>query len=416
MTAAVPVHYTVDGPPDAPVVVLAGSLGSTLAMWDPQVPALASRFRVIRYDHRGHGLSSAPAGPYELADLAADVLGLLDRLGIERAHVVGLSLGGMVATWLAAHAPERVDRAALLCTSAQLGPPELWATRAATVRAARDTGAVADAVVARWFTPGFAAREPARVAEARAMIASTHPDGYAECCGVIERMDLTADLAAVTAPTLVIAGADDAATPVEHAERIVAGIRGARLAVVADAAHVANLEQPDAVTALLLDHLTGTAPKASDHRIASAPTASDHQIASAPAAIHQREAGMEVRRAVLGDAHVDRAVAATTAFTEPFQDFLTRYAWGDVWSRPGLDRRTRSCLTLALLAGLGHENELAIHVRAAVRNGLTPDEIGEVLLHTAVYAGVPAANTAFAVAQRVLDEIAAEHASAGGDG
>jgi len=122
----------------------------------------------------------------------------------------------------------------------------------------------------------------------------------------------------------------------------------------------------------------------------------------------RHQAGMAVRRAVLGDAHVDRAIAATTPFTEPFQDFLTRYAWGDVWSRPGLDRRTRSFLTLALLAGLGHENELALHVRAAVRNGLTADEIGEVLLHTAVYAGVPAANTAFAVAQRVLTELAAE--------
>jgi 4-carboxymuconolactone decarboxylase len=118
--------------------------------------------------------------------------------------------------------------------------------------------------------------------------------------------------------------------------------------------------------------------------------------------------GMEVRRAVLGDAHVDRAVAGTTEFTAPFQDFITRYAWGDVWTRPGLDRRTRSVITLTVLTALGHENELAMHVRAAVRNGLSPDEIGEVLLHTAVYAGVPAANTAFAIAQRVLAEIAAD--------
>ncbi|HEY0359090.1 MAG TPA: 4-carboxymuconolactone decarboxylase [Mycobacteriales bacterium] len=118
--------------------------------------------------------------------------------------------------------------------------------------------------------------------------------------------------------------------------------------------------------------------------------------------------GMEVRRAVLGDAHVDRAVASTTEFTAPFQDFITRYAWGDVWTRPGLDRRTRSIVTLTVLTALGHENELAMHVRAAVRNGLSADEIGEVLLHTAVYAGVPAANTAFAVAQRVLAEISAE--------
>lgn len=260
MNAAVPLHHAVAGPPGAPVVVLGGSLGSTLAMWDPQVPGLAERFRLVRYDHRGHGGSPVPPGPYTVADLGADVLALLDRLGVERAHLVGLSLGGMVATWLAAHAPERVDRAALLCTSALLGPARLWADRAAAVRAAEDTGAVADAVVARWFTPAYAAREPDRVAAARAMIAATPPDGYAACCGAIERMDLTGDLSAVTAPTLVVAGAEDLAAPVPHAERLVAGIRGARLAVVPDAAHLANLEQPAAVTTLLLDHLTGADP------------------------------------------------------------------------------------------------------------------------------------------------------------
>jgi 3-oxoadipate enol-lactonase len=243
------------------VVLLGGSLGSALAMWDPQLPTLAERFRVIRYDHRGHGGSALPAGPYELADLGGDVLALLDRLGVERAHHVGLSLGGMVAMWLAAHAPERVDRLALLCTSAQLGPPQRWIDRAAAVLAAGDTGAVADAVVAGWFTPGYAAREPARVAAARAMIAATPPDGYAACCGAIERMDLTGDLASITAPTLVIAGAEDPAAPLVHAERLVAGIRGARLSVVPDAAHVANLEQPAAVTKLLLDHLSSRNPE-----------------------------------------------------------------------------------------------------------------------------------------------------------
>jgi 4-carboxymuconolactone decarboxylase len=118
----------------------------------------------------------------------------------------------------------------------------------------------------------------------------------------------------------------------------------------------------------------------------------------------RREAGMRVRREVLGDAHVDRSAARTTDFTAPFQDFITRVAWGDVWTREGLDRRTRSCITLAVLTALGREGELALHVRAARRNGLTPAEIGEVLLHTAVYAGVPAANAAFAIAQKVLEE------------
>ena len=248
------VHHVIDGPSDAPVVLLSNSLGSTLAMWDPQVPALAERFRVVRYDHRGHGGSPVPPGPYELADVASDALALLDRLGVERAHVCGLSLGGMVGMWLAIHAPERVGRLGLLCTSAKLGPPSMWQERAATVRA-EGTEAIADAGIGRWLTAGFAERHPDMAAALRAMIAGQPDEGYAELCGVIERMDLVADLGRIAAPTLVIAGAEDPATPPEHAERIAAAVPGARLEVLDGAAHLANVEQPEAVTALLLDHL-----------------------------------------------------------------------------------------------------------------------------------------------------------------
>ncbi|ASU84761.1 3-oxoadipate enol-lactonase [Nocardiopsis gilva YIM 90087] len=260
---SIDVHSTVHGPPGAPVVVLSGSLGSTLEMWEPQVAALAQRFRVVRYDIRGHGRSPVPEGPYEMADLGGDVLRLLDRLGADRVRFAGLSIGGMTGLWLAAHAPERVERLAVLCTSALLGPAETWAQRAATVRA-EGTGAVADAAVGRWFTPGFAEREPSVVERIRAMVASTPAEGYAGCCAAIERMDLRADLAAITAPTLVIAGAEDPSTPPEHAERITAGIGGARLRVVADAAHLASWEQADEVNGLLLDHFAAatTHPKA----------------------------------------------------------------------------------------------------------------------------------------------------------
>jgi 3-oxoadipate enol-lactonase len=248
-------HHVIAGPSDAPVVLLSNSLGSTLAMWDPQVPALAERFRVVRYDHRGHGGSPAPPGPYDLADVAGDALALLDRLGVERAHVCGLSLGGMVGMWLASHAPERVGRLGLLCTSAKLGPPSMWQERAATVRA-EGTEAIADAGIGRWLTPGFAERRPDVAAELRAMITGQPDAGYAQLCGVIERMDLVGDLGRIAAPTLVIAGAEDPATPPEHAERIAAGVPGARLVVLDDAAHLANVEQAEAVTALLLDHLS----------------------------------------------------------------------------------------------------------------------------------------------------------------
>jgi len=254
--SAVRVHRVVEGPEDGPVVVFGGSLGSDLRMWEPQVvPLLERGFRVVRYDTRGHGASPVPPGPYELGDLGADVLALLDDLEVERAHLVGLSLGAMVGMWLGAHAPGRVASLVLCCTSAKLGPPEMWAERAAKVRA-EGTAAVAAAGVARWLTPGYAERHPDRAAYLRSMIAGVPAEGYAACCGVIERMDQLDALPKITAPTLVIAGADDPATPPEeHARPIADGIPGARLEVVADAAHLGSYERPDEFTRLILDHL-----------------------------------------------------------------------------------------------------------------------------------------------------------------
>ena len=382
--SAVEVHAVVEGPSEAPVVLLLGSLGSTLEMWDLQVPALAEHFRVVRFDARGHGRSPVPDGPYSLDDLVDDALALLDRLGAATASLVGLSLGGMTAMRLAAREPHRVDRMALLCTSALLGPASSWTERAAAVRAG-GTSVVARTVVSRWLTDAARAADPGAVADLERMVGGTPSEGYAACCEAIGAMDLRADLPRITAPTLAVAGADDPSTPPEHLRAIAEAVPGASLVVLPSAAHLANVEQPAAVNAALLVHLRAGG--------------------SADGDATSRTRGMEVRRAVLGDDHVDRAVAGTTPLTAPFQDLITRYAWGDVWSRPGLDRRTRSMLTLALLAAGGHEHELALHVRAAVRNGVTPDEIGEVLLHSAVYAGVPAANSALAVAQSVLESL-----------
>lgn len=248
------VHHRVDGPADAPALLLINSLGADLNMWEPQLPALTARFRVIRYDARGHGRSPVPPGRYALADLGRDALDLLDRLGVARAHVCGLSLGGMTGMWLAAHAAERVDRLVLFCTSALLGPPSGWVERAALVRAG-GTGAVADAVVARWFTPGYAAARPDRVRMLRDMVAATPADGYAGACAAIEEMDLRSDLPRIGAPTLVVAGADDPATPPAHGAAIAAAIPGARLEIVAEAAHLASYEQPETANRLILEAL-----------------------------------------------------------------------------------------------------------------------------------------------------------------
>lgn len=259
MSAPVDVAFAVetapDIAPDAPAVVLSNSLGSTRAMWDAQAGELARHFRVVRYDTRGHGESPVVDGPYAIDDLVDDVVALLDRLELARVHFVGLSLGGMTGMRLAAHHPERVDRLAVLCTSALLGPASAWHDRAALVRAS-GTGAVAEAVVGRWYTAGFHSREPSRIAAARAMVATTPDEGYASCCEAIATMDLTADLPGITALTLAIAGADDPATPPPHLSRIAGSVPGARLLVVPDSAHLANDEQPGVVTPALVAHLT----------------------------------------------------------------------------------------------------------------------------------------------------------------
>jgi 3-oxoadipate enol-lactonase/4-carboxymuconolactone decarboxylase len=389
---AVDLHHVVGGRTEGPVVLMLGSLGSTLDMWDAQAAALSGRYRVVRADLRGHGGSPVPPGPYAIDDLVDDAVALLDRLGVEWAHVVGLSLGAMTAMRLAARHPERVGRLALLCTSPLLGPESRWTERAATVRA-EGTAAVAKAGVERWFTPERRAADPELVARHEAMIASIPAEGYAGCCEAIGSMDLLADLPRITAPTLAIAGADDPATPPEHLAAIAAGVPGAQYLMLPRAAHLAAVEQADAVNVALTLHLGGD-DAGSDVGVGGG----DRSDAA------RRQAGMATRRAVLGDAHVDRAVAGTTPFTAGFQDFITRTAWGDVWNRPGLSRRDRSVVTLTALVALGHENELEMHVRAALTNGLSPEEIGEVILHTAIYAGVPAANSAFARAARVVAE------------
>lgn len=252
----VDVHHVVSGRADGPVVVLSNSLGATHAMWDENLAELERHFRVVRYDTRGHGDSPVRPGPYSIDDLADDVVALLDRLGVEQAHFVGLSLGGMTGMRLAARNPERIDRLVLLCTGAHLSPSSAWHGRAATVRA-DGTQAVAEAVVARWFTPGFLEANPDLKATCEATVGDTPDEGYAGCCEVIAAMDLRPDLPTIVAPTLAIAGADDPATPPPHLKEIADTVQDGRLLVVPDSAHLANAQQPEIITRAIVDHLKG---------------------------------------------------------------------------------------------------------------------------------------------------------------
>jgi 3-oxoadipate enol-lactonase/4-carboxymuconolactone decarboxylase len=376
----IPSSYRLEGPADAPLLVLSNSLGTTVDMWAPQMPALTARFRVLRYEHRGHGGTPAPPGPYRIEDLGGDVIDLLDHLDEWRASILGLSLGGMVALWVAANHPERVDRLALTCTAAHMPPAETWTERAAQVRA-HGVLSLYEGTLGRWFVPGFTDEHPEVADTVRTMLGQAGAEGYAGCCEAVGAMDQRLSLPAVTAPTIVIAGADDPATPPPVALELATGIAGASLLVLAGASHLANIASPVRYTTAVVDHLSGGTVE---------------------------ERGDRARRQVLGDTYVDRSATPADAFGAPFSNLITRYAWGDIWTRPGLDRPTRSAITVAMLVALGRFDELALHVRGARRNGLTPDQIREILLQAAIYCGVPAARTAFAVATDTLAQIDAE--------
>jgi 3-oxoadipate enol-lactonase len=251
---AVDVHAEAIGPEDAPVLVLGGSLGTTLAMWDRVAPLLAEHLRVVRYDGRGHGRSPVPDGPYAIADLGEDVVTLLDRLGVERASYCGLSIGGMVAQWLGAHAGDRLDRL-VVCCSASYVPDLGWDDRAAAVREAGGTAPLAEAVVGRWLTPAFAAERPELREWLLEMLLASPAEGYAACCEAIGGMDLREDRTRIGAPTLVIGAEQDPSLPVEHAREIAAAIPGARLEVLDPGAHLVPVERPDDVATLILDHV-----------------------------------------------------------------------------------------------------------------------------------------------------------------
>lgn len=236
----------VDGPDAAPVLLLSNSLSSDLSMWDDQVPRWSQRFRVVRYDQRGHGQSVASPGPYSMAQLGRDAVAVLDHLGVARAHFCGLSMGGMVGMWLLTHASVRIDRAVLANTSAFMGPPDLWNGRIAL---ARDGGmeATVDPTLKRWFPAAFHAQAPTTIERMRTMIRRTSPAGYIGCCAAIRDMDQRESIRTIHHPTLVIIGANDPATTPEAGRAVHAAIPGAAMTVL-DAAHISNVEQPAAFT------------------------------------------------------------------------------------------------------------------------------------------------------------------------
>ena len=374
-------YYRLTGAAGRPVVMLSHSLGLDHGMWDPQAADLEPHFQVLRYDLRGHGASDAPVGEYSIELLAKDALAIADAVGAVGTTSLafcGLSIGGMIGQWLGAHAPNRITHLVLANTTARLADPSLMETRRKTVLAEGMT-AVTDAALRRFFSPAAVEADAPHVASARRTLLATDPVGYAGCCAAVRDLDQAALLGTIRTPTLVISGDRDESMPWDgHGRVLSTSIPGAQ-AVRLPAAHVSNLERPRSFTAALFDFLL-------------------------PKAAGTVEAGLPVRRAALGAAHVDRSLGAATDFTRDFQELITRFAWGTIWARPGLDHRARRLLVLATTAALSRWEEFRLHVRAGLAHELEPCDVKEALLQVAVYAGVPAANTGFQIAGEELGE------------
>jgi 3-oxoadipate enol-lactonase / 4-carboxymuconolactone decarboxylase len=377
-------HYRVDGRDDAPALLLSNSLGSTLDLWSAQTEAWSRTMRVVRYDTRGHGQSSAPRGEYTLEDLGQDAIRILDALGISRAHVCGISLGGLTAMWLGIHRPSRVNALVIANTAARVGTPQRWTDRIAKVRN-EGMSAVADMAMTTWFTPAFRQREQTLVARFHQMVAATNPDGYIGCCAALRDADVRGDLPRIEAHALVVAGAHDTTTTGEDADFIYSQLRSAS-EVTLPGAHLTNVECAEAFS-----HHAGSMFALVDAGLGHVAQARHPGIAP----------GDAVRRRVLGNAHVDRARASASSRSSEFQDFITRYVWGEIWTRPGLDERTRRVLVIGTMIALGRWEEFSMHVRAAIeQGGFSADDLKEIVLQQAVYCGVPAANHAL----KLLDE------------
>jgi 3-oxoadipate enol-lactonase/4-carboxymuconolactone decarboxylase len=385
-------YWRLEGAAGRPVLLLLNSIGTDMSLWDRAAPYLLGQFQLLRMDTRGHGASDAPAGDYRLEQLALDAVAVMDAAQVQRAVVCGISLGGMIALRLALQAPQRLTALICACSSAQMNA-QAWARRIDTVRT-QGMAAIADVVMQRFFADGFRGAHPELCTSVRTALLAMSADGYAGCAAAVRDLDLADRLGAITAPTLVISGRHDISTPFTgHGERILDAIAGARHVSV-NAAHLACVEAPAAFAAAVCGFVT--------------------EVLGGPAVREAQEllyeTGLRMRREVLGEEWVERALSVRTPFNADFQALITRYAWQEIWARPGLDQRTRRLLVLAMTVTLGRWEEFRLHVRAGLqRGGFTEDELKEVLMQAAIYAGVPAANTAFSEAAAVMRELATQH-------
>ncbi|MFJ5536592.1 alpha/beta fold hydrolase [Vreelandella titanicae] len=375
------VAYRLLGAESNPLVVLAHPLGMSQAVWDDVIPALLPRYRVLTWDLPGHGASQAVSGTQITpADLAAEALALAELAGAERFHFAGTSIGGVVGQQLIAEHSDRLLSATLTNTGAVIGNPDLWNTRAGRVRQ-EGLAAMSEEIVPRWFAPAAFEASPALKAGWCTQMGRGDDESYAQLCEMLGRDTFTGKLAAKQAKVQLFGGSEDMATPPATLEALAAELDGAPLEIFDGVGHVPAVEAPVLFAEKLLAVLVTDLDDVANQGVAYA-------------------TGLETRKQVLGDEHVARSTANANSLDAPFQQMITRLAWGELWSNDDLTRRERSMITTGILAALGRE-ELTLHLKTAKRIGLTEAELRQVLMHVAIYGGVPAANHAFALAKEL---------------
>ncbi len=364
-----------------PALVFINSLGTDSRIWNSVINTLGSRYHIITLDKRGHGLSGPVSGQCTMRQYAEDISALLDHLDIHKTYVCGISIGGMIAQELYHLNPDRILGMVLSNTGLKIGDDETWNARINGIRAS-GLPSLAKGVMERWFSSGYLQEKQDEISAYQRMFSSTSPEGYIAACEALRDTDLRDKAGSINIPVTCIASDGDISTPVQMVTELSDALPNSNLVTIAGAGHLPCIEKSEMFAHILKEALRSEI--------------NGHDYL---------DLGMTVRRSVLGNAHVDQMEARKTDFDIPFQDFITRSAWGSVWGRNELTRRERSMLTIALLAALGHDEELAMHVRATLNTGATKEDVREVLLHTAVYAGVPVANNAIRIAKEVFSTI-----------
>ncbi|WP_302140516.1 alpha/beta fold hydrolase [Halomonas alkalicola] len=375
------VAYRLLGSEANPLVVLAHPLGMSQAVWDDVLPVLLPRYRVLTWDLPGHGASQAwGERPITPADLAAEALALADLAGAERFHFAGTSIGGVVGQQLISEHAERLLSATLTNTGAVIGNAELWNTRAGRIRV-EGLAAMSEEIVPRWFAPACFEAKPALKAGWCTQMGRGDDDSYARLCEMLGSHAFTGKLSGKPVKVQLLGGSEDLATPPATLEVLAAELDGAPLEILEGVGHVPSVEVPGLFAEKLLAVMAVDLGDVGNQGVDYA-------------------TGLETRKQVLGEAHVARSTENATSLDAPFQQMITRLAWGELWSNDDLTRRERSMITTGILAALGRE-ELTLHLKTAKRIGLTEAELRQVLMHVAIYGGVPAANHAFALAKEL---------------